>query len=56
MKSKLRGIDIVRTVEVEVPQKDGKIKIEKKKRTFHCNINAYVPFDHRMCENYKPET
>lgn len=49
---KTRGITIVRTIEVEVPQKDGKTKLEKRRKTFPCKVNAAVPFNHRMCENY----
>ena len=48
---KTRYITIRRTVEVEVPDKDGKVKIEKRVKPFPCKVNSAVPFDHRMCEN-----
>ena len=44
-------ITIRRTVEVEVPDKDGKVTIEKRVKPFPCKVNSAVPFDHRMCEN-----
>ena len=49
--AKTRGITIRRTVTVEIPQKDGKVKQEKVQKNFPCKINAAVPFEHRMCEN-----
>lgn len=47
---KTRLITIKRTVITEVPQKDGKTKLEKSIKVFPCKINAGVPFSHKMCE------
>lgn len=46
-----RLITILRTIEVEVPAKDGKMEIKKVVKPFPCRVNAAVPFNHRMCEN-----
>lgn len=48
---KTRLITIQRTVEVEIPGKDGKVEIVKVKKFFPCKVNAGVPFNHKMCEN-----
>lgn len=48
---KTRLITIQRTIEVQVPAKDGKIEIKKVVKSFPCRVNAGVPFNHRMCEN-----
>ena len=48
---KTRLITIRRTVEMEVPDKDGKVKVQKVQKNFPCRINSAVPFDHRMCEH-----
>lgn len=47
---KTRLITILRTIEVEVPAKDGKVEKKKVVKPFPCRINAGVPYDHRMCE------
>lgn len=47
---KTRLITIVRTIEIEVQGKDGKVEKKKVKKAFPCQINAGVPYDHRMCE------
>ena len=39
-------ITIARTIEIEVPAKDGK----KVVKAFPCQVNAGVPFSHRMNE------
>ena len=49
--AKTKLITIERTIEIEVPVKDGKTEKKKVVKTFPCRINAGVPFDHRMCEN-----
>lgn len=49
-KPKVRLMFIRRTVEIEVPTKDGKTEMKKVERTFPCAVNAGVPFSHRMCE------
>ena len=46
-----RLITILRTIEVEVPAKDGKVEIKKVVKPFPCRVNAGVPFNHKMCEN-----
>lgn len=51
MKANTRLISIRRTVEVEVPAKDGKMEKIKVVKTFPCRVNAGVPFEHRLCEN-----
>lgn len=47
---KTRLITILRTIEVEIPAKDGKIEKKKIVKSFPCQINAGVPYDHRICE------
>lgn len=47
---KTRLITILRTIEIEVQGKDGKVEKKKVKKSFPCRINAGVPYDHRMCE------
>lgn len=49
--AKTRLISIRRTIEVEMPAKDGKVEKVKVQKWFPCKINAGVPFDHKMCEN-----
>ena len=48
--AKTRLITILRTIEIEVPAKDGKIEKKKVVKPFPCRINAGVPYDHKMCE------
>lgn len=48
--AKTRLISIRRTVEIEVPTKDGKTEKQKIQRWFPCRVNAGVPFSHKMCE------
>lgn len=43
-------ITIVRTIEIEVPAKDGKMEKKKVQKAFPCQVNAGVPFTHNMCE------
>lgn len=47
---KTRMITIARTIEIEVPAKDGKMEKKKVVKTFPCQVNAGVPFSHRMNE------
>ena len=48
---KTRLITIKRTVEIEVQNKEGKMEKNKVVCSFPCQVNAGVPFDHKMCEN-----
>lgn len=47
---KTRGITIKRIVEIEVTDKNGAVKKIKQAQNFPCQVNASVPFDHRMCK------
>lgn len=44
----MKGLDIIRTIEVEVPDKKGATKREKRHRLFHVKVNNGVTSDHRM--------
>lgn len=45
---KTRLITIKRTVTVQVPQKDGKVKEEKRQQIFYAKINNDIVPDHHM--------
>ena len=45
---RLRGLNIIRTIEIEVTNKKGETKTEKRHRLFRVRVNAGVPSSHRM--------
>lgn len=49
-----RGLNVIRTVQVEVTNKKGETKMEKRHRLFHVRVNAGVPSDHRMLTTEYP--
>lgn len=47
--AKTRMITIQRTVEEQIPGKNGSVTTVKVKHWFPCKVNAAVPFSHEMC-------